>query len=92
MANIKVIEEPREVWWETTNEGILEVDGVAVDYRWNETPNGVHLFLYEDATWTSDPSNELSDTYDLLWEMFLEGGVDYVSTEGEEFNFDLEDE
>jgi len=92
MANIKVIEEPREVWWETTNEGILEVDGVAVDYRWNETPNGAHLFLYEDATWTSDPSNELSDTYDLLWEMFLEGGVDYVSTEGEEFNFDLEDE
>lgn len=89
MSVIKVIEAPNEVWWETTHEGILEVDGLQVDYRWNESPNGSILFIFEDAGWTSDPSEELVETYDLLWDMLSQCSIDDISTEGEVFDYSI---
>ena len=68
MAEIKVIEEASEVWWETTYEGIVEIDGVQIDYRFNENPNGITLYIYEEGDWSIDPSDEMSKLYDILYD------------------------
>ena len=68
MSEIKVIEEAHEVWWESTYEGIVEIDGVQIDYRFNENPNGTTLYIYEEGDWTIDPSDKMSELYDKLYD------------------------
>lgn len=90
MAQIKVIEAPREVYWETTHEGTVLVDGVEVEFRYNENSNGVELYIYEEDGWTSDPSEEMSEIYDILWEMLAELSLPDDLPENDEFEWEAE--
>lgn len=72
MAEVKVIEVAQEVWWETTHEGIVEINGVQIDYRFNENPNGTTLYIYEEEGWTVDPSDKMSELYDILYDWLAE--------------------
>jgi len=56
MADIRIIED-KEVFWSTTTEYTLEVDGETVVCRVAENPNGVEFFEF-----TSSGSWEESDT------------------------------
>ena len=90
MAQIKVIETPREVYWETTHEGTVLVDGVEVEFRYNENSNGIELYIYEEDGWTADPSDEMAETYDLLWEMLGEFSLPDDFEENDEFEWEAE--
>lgn len=91
MATIKVIEAASEIYWETTHQGTVEVNGVEVEYRYNENSNGIELYIYEEDGWTADPSDDMAETYDLLWEMLGEFSLpDDLSEEGEEFEWEAE--
>ena len=52
MTEVKVIEVAQEIWWETTYEGIVEINRMQIDYRFNENPNGSTLYIYEEGGWT----------------------------------------
>jgi hypothetical protein len=88
MARVKVIEAPSEVYWETTHEGTVEIDGTIVEFRYNENSNGINLFIFEEELgWTDDPSDDLGPTYDILFEMLSDIGVSDLEFE-EEFDWD----
>lgn len=72
MAEVKVIEVAQEIWWETIYEGIVEINGVQIDYRLNENTNGSTLYIYEEGGWTVDPSDKMSESYDILYDWFTE--------------------
>ena len=90
MAQIKVIESPREVYWETTHEGTILVNGIEAEFRYNENSNGIDLYIYEADGWTSDPSDEMAETYDLLWEMLGELSLPNDLPENDEFEWEAE--
>jgi len=92
MSTVKIVETPKEIYWSVTYEGTLEIDGVEVGYRFHEDSNGVEIFVYEDGEgWTSDPSESLAETYDVLYELLTEFDCTELGNEGEEFEFDEEE-
>ncbi|MGY8805603.1 MAG: hypothetical protein ACKVK6_15370 [bacterium] len=48
MAEIRVIED-KEIWWATTNEYTLEIDGETVICRIAETPKETTFFEFTDS-------------------------------------------
>lgn len=87
-AKIKVIEEPREVWWDVTYEGTFEVDGIDYEVRYNENSNGVDMYIFiEGVGWSNDPGEDHEDAYDTLYEMLSSYGMDGF-VEGEEFEYE----
>lgn len=86
MAKIKVIEGAHEVYWETTHEGIIEIDGTQVDYRYHESPNGTALYVYSNGSWTVEPEESMVDLYDTLYECLSEFRPEDLE-EGEEFEY-----
>jgi hypothetical protein len=93
VSKVKVIEAPREIYWETTHEGTFDIDGIEVDFRYNENPNGVNLYIFEEELgWTNDPSDDMGETYDILYEMLSCGEIS-VNDDfecGEEFEWEIE--
>jgi hypothetical protein len=58
MVKIKVIKEAQEVYYMTTLQGIVSVDGVELEYRYSEDSNGATLYIF-DGTWNEyDPNND----------------------------------
>ncbi len=72
MTEVKVIEVAQEIWWETTYEGIVEINRMQIDYRFNENPNGSTLYIYEEGGWTVDPSDKMAESYDILYDWLAE--------------------
>ena len=88
MAKIKIIESPREVWWATTHQGRLEVNGKEVEYRFHENNNECELFVFEEGLgWTDSPVD--LNTYDILYDLLVELAIDDLDGVGDEFEFDL---
>jgi hypothetical protein len=57
MADIRVIED-KEVWWATTTEYTLEIDGETVVCRVAENPKGVEFFeLTSSGSWEEQDFN-----------------------------------
>lgn len=93
VSKVKVIEVPREVYWETTYEGTFIIDGIEVEFRYNENSNGVSLYVFEEELgWTNDPSDGMGETYDILYEMLSCGEISVNDDfeDGEEFEWEIE--
>lgn len=56
MVKIKVIKEAQEVYYMTTLQGIVSVDGVELEYRYSEDSNGATLYIF-DGTWNEYDTN-----------------------------------
>ena len=57
MADIRVIED-KEVWWATTTEYTLEVDGETVICRVAENPKGVEFYEFgSSSSWEKADTN-----------------------------------
>lgn len=92
MATIKIIEESSEIYWATTHEGTVEIDGTEVGYRYYEDSNGVEIYIYEEGEgWTTDPSEDLGEIYDTLYDLLTEIAVEELGSEGDEFDFEPEE-
>ena len=58
MAKIKVIKEAREVYYMTTLEGVVEIDGAQFEYRYSEDSNGATLYIFDGKWQEYDPNND----------------------------------
>lgn len=68
MNKIKIIESPKEVFWSTTKEGTVEIEGELIEFRFYEDPNGceLHVFDIEEMDWISPEIREGSVNEQLL--------------------------
>ena len=58
MAEIKIVEEAIEVYYMSTYQGKMEVNGKVYTYRYSEDSNGATLYILTDQGWEeSDFSN-----------------------------------
>ena len=57
MAQFKVIKQANEVYYTSTIEGEVEVNGVPLRYRYSEDNNGASLYILNDGEWESCDEN-----------------------------------
>jgi len=64
--NIKV-KEIDEVWWASTKQYDLIVDGKEISFRWAENPKGSDYYIETDKGWEDwDPDDEYSEVYESI--------------------------
>jgi hypothetical protein len=60
MAIVKVIEQPEQVWFETTHQGKVSVDGHVIEFRFRENNKSTDLWIWDEnkgnwvETWPED--------------------------------------
>jgi hypothetical protein len=99
MSTIKLTKEPNEVYFKTTTNYELEVDGKPVTIRIEEDSNESRLYYYdvESGTFNEDPPAWIielgeDDWGDLIFETSLyEAGISSLSV-GEEIYTDEDEE
>jgi hypothetical protein len=93
MAKVKVIEEVREIYWATTSQGILEVNGEKVEFRYAENSNGATFYIRKEEEWNELSSVEIeeNETLRTVYYLCLEAPASEIGEEGEEFEFNADD-
>tara|TARA_R100000655_G_scaffold107380_1_gene157771 strand:+ start:322 stop:537 length:216 start_codon:yes stop_codon:yes gene_type:complete len=67
------IKEVREVWWASTKQYDLTVDGKEVSFRWAENSKGSDMYILTDNGWDGwDTDSE----YPEVFEMMMDGELD----------------
>jgi len=93
---VKVIEEAIEVSWSTTHQGIIEVDGTRVEYRYFETNKSSEFYVWnvESGSWDEyygdeeDPESPEAVAFNLCT---MNSPTD-MGVEGEEYEYEIDDE
>lgn len=73
-SNIEVLES-KEVWWATTREYTLEVDGETVRVRIAETPKSTEFFEWNESTGWEESDTEEGIMAEI-YEAWSEGTLD----------------
>lgn len=81
---IKIIEDTREVWWQTTHEGKIEIDGEILEFRYAENPNSAEIYIKTNDEW-SEVYDEDSTAIKNLQEVLAEYSMEDLKGEGQEF-------
>jgi hypothetical protein len=94
MSIIKLIEEPNEVYFRSTTNYELEVDGKPLTVRIEEDSNEGHIhYLHEDNSWSESPPEWIleigeDDWGDLIFEKTLWENISGLEVNGEVFTED----
>ena len=79
MATIKVIEEANEVYWSSTFQGKVDVDGQEIDFRFAEDSNGAELYILTEDGWEgADLENE---NYNALYDACMDSSPNHWDDE-----------
>ena len=70
---VTVKEEARVVYQMTTHQGVAEIDGEEVTYRYSEDDNGSDFFVLTEEGW-NDTSGLEGDKYVALYAAIMEAG------------------
>jgi hypothetical protein len=71
MSKVKITEKAREIYWATTHQGEVEIEGRRIQYRYGEDSNGNSLYIYDDGVWTEkDPDKD--PAYAIIYDMCTE--------------------
>jgi len=74
MAKITVKREAEVVYSRTTWQGVVEIKGETIEYRYSEDNNGTELYIWKEETgWKEADLN--SDNYAVLWAAIMEWGT-----------------
>lgn len=86
---VKVIDAVREVWWETTQEATLEIDGEQFTVRYNESPKHATIYLLMDDDWQDIDAMDKTPTIEKLEQMLWEFSLSEFDQEGQVINLDV---
>jgi len=63
------VEDVNEVWWASTKQYDLIVDGKKMSFRWAENPKGSDFYIEIDGQWDGwDTDEEYTEVYDAIME------------------------
>lgn len=93
---VKVLEEANEVSWSTTHQGVIEVDGTRVEYRYFETDKSSEFYVWneEEGSWDEyygdddDPESPEAVAFNLCT---MNSPTD-MGIVGEEYEYEIDDE
>ena len=88
MAKVKVLEPTSEVWWASTYQGKVEVDGQVIEFRYAEDPNGVEYYELTENGW-EQPDVDV-EPHQTVYYLCMECARD-IGNEGDEFDFSAEE-
>ena len=64
--NIEV-KEIDEIWWASTKQYDLIIDGKEISFRWAENPKGSDYYIETDKGWEDwDPDDEYPEVYEAI--------------------------
>jgi hypothetical protein len=76
MAKIKLTEEKNEIYFKTTTEYNLDVDGKPLKIRIEEDSNEGRMHYWNDDTWTEEPPDWITELGENDWgELVFEEAV-----------------
>lgn len=90
MNRFKIFETASEVYWMSTHQGHVSINGKEIEYRYSEDSNGATLWVLENDRWVEVDTSVKE--YDLLNRAILEYGVTDLGPAGDEFDFEPEED
>lgn len=87
--HIKVIEQSRLIYQRQTFEGIVEIDGKEVRFRYSEDDNGSEVYIWNGTQW--EDMNYDNPSHIDLSEVCLEIGPANFGKNGAEWDHEAED-
>ena len=74
---ITVKEEANIVYQMTTHQGVVEIDGETVTYRYSEDDNGAELYILGESGWESADLDEETgnEKHKILWGAIMMWGT-----------------
>lgn len=89
MNKVKIIDAAREVYWASTYQGVFEVDGTAVEFRFHENSNGAEFYVFiEGEGWVEMYDMDDDSPEAIVYNMCLEMNPEEWGSSGEEVEFE----
>lgn len=92
MNKIKIIDAASVVYWATTYQGVFEVDGEAVEFRFHENSNGCEFYVYEEGEGWIEADLEENEAANVVYNMCLDYNLEEWGETGDEFEYDPEED
>jgi hypothetical protein len=87
MAKIKVVKEAYIKYQLTTWQGVVEINGEEIKYRYSEHDNGDELYVYDGNDWVESDLSE--ENHKVLYAAIQEwGNPEELGSAGEEVDID----
>ena len=87
MAKIKVVKEAYIKYQLTTWQGVVEINGEEIKYRYSEHDNGDELYIYDGNDWVESDLSE--ENHKVLYAAIQEwGNPEELGSAGEEVDID----
>ena len=91
---VKVIEEASEISWSTTHQGIIEVDGTQVEYRYFETNKSSEFYVWnkDEGGWEEFWAEDEDESPEAVaFNLCVMNSPADMGVEGEEYEYEIDE-